>query len=233
MATFVLIHGGGDVGWYWHLVEAELRARGHESIAPDLPSEDDSATLTDYADAVIEAVGALQDLVVVGQSYGGFTATLAAARLPTALLVLTAAMIPTPGESASDWWTNTDYARAAKDQADQDGGKTGNPDPFISYYNGVPRALAEEALSRERSESSAAYSDPWPLPARPDIPTKFVLFQHDQFFPPAFFRDLVPKRLGITPDELPGCHCAALSHPRELADRLAAYAAEQGLPGGA
>ena len=21
VATFVLIHGGGDVGWYWHLVE--------------------------------------------------------------------------------------------------------------------------------------------------------------------------------------------------------------------
>jgi hypothetical protein len=24
MATFALIHGGGDVGWYWHLVEREL-----------------------------------------------------------------------------------------------------------------------------------------------------------------------------------------------------------------
>jgi hypothetical protein len=30
MATFVLIHGAGDVGWYWHLVEAELRERGHD-----------------------------------------------------------------------------------------------------------------------------------------------------------------------------------------------------------
>jgi len=25
MATFALIHGAGDVGWYWHLVEVELR----------------------------------------------------------------------------------------------------------------------------------------------------------------------------------------------------------------
>jgi hypothetical protein len=30
MSTFVLIHGAGDVAWYWHLVEAELRARGHD-----------------------------------------------------------------------------------------------------------------------------------------------------------------------------------------------------------
>jgi hypothetical protein len=28
MATFVLIHGAGDVGWYWHLVEAELLGGG-------------------------------------------------------------------------------------------------------------------------------------------------------------------------------------------------------------
>ena len=28
MATFVLIHGAGDAGWYWHLTEAELHARG-------------------------------------------------------------------------------------------------------------------------------------------------------------------------------------------------------------
>jgi hypothetical protein len=26
MATFVLIHGAGDAGWYWHLAEAELQA---------------------------------------------------------------------------------------------------------------------------------------------------------------------------------------------------------------
>ena len=43
MATFMLIHGGGDVGWYWHLVERELRLRGHDTLAPDLPCDDDSA----------------------------------------------------------------------------------------------------------------------------------------------------------------------------------------------
>ena len=56
MSTFVLIHGAGDVGWYWHLVEAELRRRGHDTVAPDLPG-DDSAGLNEYADAVVEAVG--------------------------------------------------------------------------------------------------------------------------------------------------------------------------------
>ncbi|HZC83097.1 MAG TPA: alpha/beta fold hydrolase [Rubrobacter sp.] len=36
MATYVLIPGAGGVAWYWHLLEAELRARGHEVVAVDL-----------------------------------------------------------------------------------------------------------------------------------------------------------------------------------------------------
>src|SRR5688500_19358048 len=136
MATFVLIHGGGDVGWYWHLLEAELRSRGHDVVAPDLPCDDDSAGLVEYADAVVEAVGDRRNLVVVGQSYGGFTAPLVADRLPVDVLVLLAAMIPSPGETPEDWWSNTGYSLAAKEQAARDGGKTGSGDPFVSYYNG-------------------------------------------------------------------------------------------------
>jgi pimeloyl-ACP methyl ester carboxylesterase len=77
MATFVLIHGAGDVGWYWHLVEVELRLRGHDTVAPDLPCDDDSAGLPEYVDAVVQAIGDRIDLVVVAQSLGGFTAPIA------------------------------------------------------------------------------------------------------------------------------------------------------------
>jgi hypothetical protein len=60
MAAFALIHGAADVGWYWHLVERELRARGHETTAPDLPCEDDTAGLAEYADTVARAAGRLR-----------------------------------------------------------------------------------------------------------------------------------------------------------------------------
>ena len=73
MATFAFIHGAGDVGWYWHLVEADLRSRGHDTVAPDLPIEDDRAGLSEYADVVIDAIGARRDVVVVAQSFGGYT----------------------------------------------------------------------------------------------------------------------------------------------------------------
>lgn len=103
MATYVLIHGAGDSAWYWHLVESELRQRGHGVVAMDLPSDDDSAGLAEYAGTVVEAVGDRTDLIVVAQSFGGFTGPLVCDRLPVDLLVMLAAMIPSPGEPPDDW----------------------------------------------------------------------------------------------------------------------------------
>ena len=70
-----------------------------------------------------------------------------------------------------------------------------------------------------------AWRTPWPLDAWPDVPTKFVLCKDDHLFPPDFLRRLAAERLGIIPDEIPGCHCVALSHPKELADVLVGYIA--------
>ncbi|MEO6087848.1 MAG: alpha/beta hydrolase [Umezawaea sp.] len=223
MSTYVLIHGGGDDSWSWHLVAAELRSRGREVVAPDLPG-DESATFADYADAVVEAVGNREDLVVVGHSFGGFTAPLVADRLAADLLVLVAAMIPAPGESPDVWGRNTGYGEAVRAQAARDGGRTGNADPYISFLHDLPRALAEEAMRRERAyPSPAGMKEPWPLGAWPDVPTRFVLCNEDRCFPPDFLRGLATERLGIVPDEIAAGHCVALSRPTELADLLESY----------
>jgi pimeloyl-ACP methyl ester carboxylesterase len=223
MATFALIHGGGDVGWYWHLVEAELRRRGHDTVAPDLPCDDDAADLWDYADSVVDAIGDRGNLVVVGQSYGGFTAPLVAARVPIDVLVLVAGMIPAPGETPAEWWDNTGHRQAVDEQAQRDGGRTGSDDPFVAFYHDVPRALAEEALSKERGESATAYNSPWPLDAWPAVPTRFVVCTEDRFFPAGFMRRVVAERLAVTPEEISSGHCVALSCPKELADILVGY----------
>ena len=107
MATFVFIHGAGDVGWYWHLVETELRARGHDTVSPDLPCDDDSAGLPEYADTVAGAIGDRTELVVVAQSSGGFTAPLVCDRVAVELLVLVAPVIPAPGEAPADYLAHT------------------------------------------------------------------------------------------------------------------------------
>jgi pimeloyl-ACP methyl ester carboxylesterase len=224
MATYVLIHGAGDVGWYWHLVDAELRDRGHDVVAPDLPSEDESAGWSEYADAVIDAVGDRADLVVVAQSLGGFTAPIVCDRVPVDLLVLVAAMVPVPGETGNEWWANSGYQQWVREHDDED--DDDDDDEIAVFYQDVPPELAAEALSRGRDQAEKPMIEPWPLAAWPDVPTRFLLCGEDRVFPAEFFRQMVRERLGITPDEIDGGHTPALSRPRELADRLEAYRTE-------
>lgn len=217
MSTFVLIHGAGDVGWYWHLVEAELRRRGHDAVAPDLPCDDDAAGLPEYADAVVEAIGDRTDLVVVAQSLGGFTAPLVCDRVPVRLLVLVAPMIPAPKEAPADYWANTRYGEEVQERYEDD---------ITLFYHDVPPELASEALRRSRKQSETRLAEPSPLAAWPDVPTRVLLCRDDRLFPAAFVRRVARERLGIASDEIDGGHTPALSRPKELAERLEAYAAQ-------
>jgi len=213
------VHGAGDSGWYWHLVAAELHERGFETVAPDLP--DGETSLVACADRVVEAGAGADEVVVVAQSFGAFAATLAAARLPTEMVVYVAGMVPRPGESPADWWSAVDYAGAVRDQAARDGGLTGHEDPYVAFYHDVPRGLAEEAMKRERTGSltdEARPLDPWP-----PLHTEFVLCAEDRFFPADLMRRVVTDRLGIVPDEIDAGHCVALSRPAELASLLSGY----------
>lgn len=213
VATFALIHGGGGSGWDWHLVAAELRERGHDPVAADLPCEDESAGWSQYVDVVVQAIGARRDVVVVGHSLGGFTAPLVCASTDVDLLVLVAAMIPSPGEVFADWWTHTDHQEGGYDDV---------------FYHDVPPELAAEARRREREEASHALQEPWPLDTWPETPTRYLLCQEDRMFPAAWARRHARQRLGVEADEMGGGHYVSLSRPRGLADRLIAYASGSG-----
>jgi pimeloyl-ACP methyl ester carboxylesterase len=217
MAAFLFIPGAGDVGWYWHLVEADLRGRGHDTVAPDLPCDDDSAGLPEYAETVAAAAGDRSGLVVVAQSLGGFVAPLVCHLVPVAMLVLVAPMIPAPGEAPADYWSHTRYEEEPRERYD---------DELGLFYQDVPPELAAEALRRARRQSEARLSEPSPLRAWPDVPTRVLLCRDDRLLPPGFVRRVTRERLGLTPDEIGGGHTPALSRPHELADRLDAYAAE-------
>ena len=143
MTTFALIHGAGDVGWYWHLVADELRARGYDTIAPDLPIEDDEAGLEEYAATVIDAIGDRHEVVVVAQSFGGYIAPLVADRIDAQLIVVVAGMIPAPGESAEEMFSNTHWQPERLEDSSE----------HAVFYHDVPRELADEALSRGRRQS--------------------------------------------------------------------------------
>jgi pimeloyl-ACP methyl ester carboxylesterase len=213
MATYVLIHGAGDSAFHWHLLEPELRARGHDVVSMDLPCEDERADLRKYAEAVVSAIDDRTGLILVAQSLGGFTAPLVCAEVPVELLVLVAGMVLLPGERGEDWPSNTGYP-----------GPTGDGEIEI-FYNDVPQDVVERVLPRSRRQTDAVGRDPWPLERWPDVPTRYLLCLDDRMFPADWMREVVRERLGIEPDEIGSGHCPALSRPSELAERLEAYRA--------
>jgi pimeloyl-ACP methyl ester carboxylesterase len=223
MATFVLIPGGGCDPSYWRLLAAALRDRGHDAVSVDLPCEDDSAGLAEYADATVEQIGDRTDLIVVAHSFGGFTGPLVCERVPVDALVMLTAMIPSPGETPGEWWTATGHDQAMREAAGRYGAPEEDHDIDPVFYHDVPAELAAEAEKHSRGQSATPVNEPWPLPAWPHVPTKFLLCRGDRLFPTEFMRRVVRQRLGIVPDEIDGGHMVMLSRPGELADRLVGY----------
>jgi hypothetical protein len=191
-------------------VAAELTPLGHEVIAMDLPC-DQEVGFDAYVDAVVDAIGDRRDdIVLVAQSLAGFVAPLVCMRVPVSMMVLVAAMVPAPRESAGDWWINVGHAEAVAAQHLPDD----SPETMFTH-DVAPDVLA--AFAEPRQQTGACLVDPWPLDAWPDVATRFVVFTDDRFFPAPWLRQLVRERLAIEPLEIPGGHTAFFSQPKALA----------------
>jgi pimeloyl-ACP methyl ester carboxylesterase len=228
--TYVLIPGAGGQAGYWYRVDRELRRRGRDAVCVELPAGDDAAGLAEYADTVEAAVGDRDGLAVVAQSMGAYTGTLVCGRRPVSLLVLLNPMIPAPGETFNDWWTNTGQSAARREMDLREGrDPDAEFDPATVFFHDVPPDVVETAFpGGEPEQSDTPLDQPWPLPAWPDVPTRVVAGRDDRLFPAGFQQRVAEERLGITPDVLPGGHLLALSHPVELVDLLERYGAEIG-----
>lgn len=145
MTSYLLIPGAGGAAWYWHRLVPELRGRGHEAVAVELPAADDKAGLAEYADVAAEAAGGRPDLVVVAQSMGGFTGPLVCDRIPVRRLVLLNAMIPAPGETFNDWSANTGAAEARQENDRRAGRPTNVFDPTVYFFHDTPETSPGKA----------------------------------------------------------------------------------------
>ncbi|HEX5626912.1 MAG TPA: alpha/beta hydrolase [Actinomycetota bacterium] len=222
MAPFVLVPGAGGEGWYWHSVVVELRARGHEGVAVELPAGDDGAGWAEYADAIVGAVGGRTGSILVAQSLAGFSAPIACERAPVELLVLLNAMIPLPGETGEAWWSNTGQREAQLEYLAAIGVTPEEArDDRVVYFHDVPGDVLAAAERRGEPEQSwTPMEQPWPLDAWPRTPTRVLAGRDDRLFPAAFQSRVARDRLGLGLETIPGGHLVALSDPRGLVDRL-------------
>jgi pimeloyl-ACP methyl ester carboxylesterase len=138
MTTFLLVHGAWHGGWCYRRVESLLRAKGHIVFAPTLTGLGERSHLfrgdLDLDDHVIDVLQVihyeqLDDIVLVGHSYGGMVVSAVADRVPEKIrtLVYLDAFVPEDGKCQMDYMPAelNDMCRASA--AEQDGGITPIP----------------------------------------------------------------------------------------------------------
>jgi pimeloyl-ACP methyl ester carboxylesterase len=224
-SSFILIPGAGGMAWYWHRVVPVLEQGGCQAVAVDLPADDPSKGLDDYADIVIRAIGGRSNVVVVAQSLAGFTAPLVCAHEAAGGLIFVNAMIPQPGETAGAWWGNTG-AVDARIAAARSEGYTPQFDLPTYFLHDVPEAVLRGGPLRQREQSDPVFGQPCQFERWPRIPMQVIAAADDRFFPLEFQKRIAWERLNAEVEVVPGGHLVALSEPEELAARLLRFGRE-------
>jgi len=104
MAAFVLVHGSGQNSDSWTRVGGLLESRGHGVAAPELPKQAPGWGLEDHAAEISRSIVG-PDTVLVGHSLCGVLLPLVPRVHDCALLVFLAAVIPEPGKSVREQFT--------------------------------------------------------------------------------------------------------------------------------
>jgi pimeloyl-ACP methyl ester carboxylesterase len=165
VGSCVLVHGGWHGGWHWDEVAAKLRAAGADVHAPTLRGLAERAheatpdtDLGDHVDDVVAVIDEhdLQDVVLVGHSYGGMVITGAVHERPDriAKLVYLDAFVPEDGQSVGDI-LGDEFRQTARAAA----AASGTPSM-------IPPLFPVEAIlgwTGERAEQFAARLCPHPL----------------------------------------------------------------------
>jgi pimeloyl-ACP methyl ester carboxylesterase len=230
MTFAVLIPGAGGLGWYWHLVERGLQARGHDALAVDLASGGQTG-LPAYGDAVVDAINGRSGVVLVAQSMGAFTVPLVWPRVRASAIVFVNAMIPRPGETPGQWWENVGSEQARTAAAVRHGYST-EFDLTTYFMHDVPPELVKEMQTRAARQLDERFDDPCTFDAWPPIPIHVIAGNDDRFFPLELQQRVARDRLRVDPVVVPGGHLAALSHSEELSDVIAGCLGTPGRAGG-
>ena len=235
MPTFVIVPGAWDTPAVMDPLIAPLGAGGHAAIVVDLPCDDPNAGLEDYAAAARAALpDDLTDVVLVGYSFGGFTASTVAAEHPDVPITYVAAWVPRPGVSVLDLFAGGDPFADGDEEAGLAafGGlilSAGpglcalNIDRYVSALEPSEQATVRSILERtQRPQGIAALRQRWQGALR-TTRTSYILTTADSLVPPDAQRAMAAS---VSADivEIDTDHGPYREQPERLAELLIASA---------
>jgi pimeloyl-ACP methyl ester carboxylesterase len=238
MARFVLIHGAWHGAWCWEGVAQDLRDRGHEAEAIDLPGHGqdttphDQVTLDAYAERIVEAIGADGDPVVLaGHSMGGMAITQAAERAPEriARLAYVTAFLPGDGQSLADLASQPE---GAPDQV-MPNAVIEPPDAMLpddaaraAFYHRCPQQDADEALAKLNPQPLPPLTTPVSITAERagTVERHYIACVDDQAIRIPLQRRMIEENPCASVVELDADHSPFFSAHAELVDALDALA---------
>jgi len=233
VSTFVVVPGAWDTPATMEPLLEPLGATGHAVIVVDLPCEDADASLEDYADAVRAVLpDDLVDVVLVGYSFGGFTASRIAVEHPDVPLVYVAAWIPRDGVSVLDLFVGGDPFEAGEEAgiAAFDGVFLGagpglcalNIDRYVLAADPSERDAVRAYLERtQRPQGIAVLREKWRGELPSSIRRTYVLTTADSLVPPEAQR-VMAASVGADVDEIETDHGPFREQPERLAELLVA-----------
>jgi len=198
MASFSLVHGAWHGGWCWDAVRAELEERGHLVHTPDLPCDDVTAGVEEYAAAVPAAD------VVVGHSLGGLTIPYVEAQIHVFLTALV----------GGTGWEGVFVPGFGDARVRDELGRSYYPDPAVAATD--LQYPPEQAHLASRLRRQVPYA---PDPVAVERPV-YVVCTRDAAIQPEWQRHLARDVLGVEPLELEARHSPMLECPRALAALL-------------
>jgi len=241
--TFVLIHGTWHGGWAWQDVVRHLSRRGHIAHTPTLAGHGCGAmprgiTHEDCVDSVVACIRHcnLENVVLVGHSFGGTVVQRVAERVPERIvrLVFVNALILKDGERVFDILPEVFLDSLAPKNGIQQPPLMSEssievlvPPPWETWRDNfiqdAPESLARstwELLSLEPSQVNLDNID-LKFFYLLDIPKSFIFCRQDKAMPPRYFHPGMSSRLRTCKLlEMDGSHEVMFTRPAELAEKL-------------
>ncbi|MFZ1990762.1 MAG: alpha/beta fold hydrolase [Alphaproteobacteria bacterium] len=228
--NLLFIHGAWHGAWCWAEVTALAKARGHNADAIDLPGhgrrQNEAATIESYGAAVAEALGEMEDAVVIGHSMGGMAISAGAERAPRRIrsLIYLCSFLPLNGDSLTALAEGDTEAVLQSYFSPPKDGRIVVRDEGLkpSFYADCSDAQIELARLALTPQQLTPLEEPISLsPSRfGSVPKAYVFCEHDRAIGIAKQRAMAARAGATQTRALPTSHSPFFSAPVALLDAI-------------